>query len=240
MEKYITFLKAHERLILVLAAVGLGIFLANKSYDLVLKHDQVQAQIAHDQAVVAANKFNDDDKRNQALLAQLAQLQNSYNNLTSQVAASIQHRADDTKKEKQINDNSGPSELAAYIQKQIGTGAVTAVSGGVMFDLPAAHADADILADIKQYQGDAIDLKTQVDACKVLADKQADTITSLNTQIVDGKDALSTEQNSHAKDVKELKDTIRVEKRKSWVNGFKWGAVAGFVGGLFVPKVHVP
>ena len=60
--KYLAWFRAHERLVLVVVLVVFGAFLANKAYDYLLKHDQVQAQIAHDQAVQSANTANNSQK----------------------------------------------------------------------------------------------------------------------------------------------------------------------------------
>src|SRR5579885_1406667 len=131
------------------------------------------------------------------------------------------------------------AELDVRIRQLLGVGTITVqtqespLPDTLVFSLDAAHADADMLEDMQQLRGDVKDLNTELVSCKALTDKQADTITGLNAQILSGKEALTAEQKSHEKDVKELK----AEKRKSWLNGFKWGSIAGFVGGLFAHKL---
>jgi hypothetical protein len=235
LDKYLTWFKAHERLVLLLAVIAFGSFLTDKAYDYLLKHDQTQANVAHDQAVIAANKVNTDVAANQILLAQLAQLQNSYNGLSVQVAASMQQRATQSNNQKHTDDTAAPIELASRIQSVLGVGQIKVsapLGDGLVFDLAAAHATADRLEDLIQAQGDVKDLKGQVTSCNQLVGAQTTTIASLNTTIADGKVALTTEQKSHADDVKELK----ASKKKSWLNGFKWGVITGITGSLFVHK----
>jgi hypothetical protein len=233
--KYLALFKAHERLVLFLAMIAFGSFLTVKAYDYLLKHDQTQANVAHDQAVIAANKVSTDVAANQILLAQLAQLQNSYNGLSVQVAASMQQRATQSNNQKHTDDTAAPAELASRIQAVLGVGQIkisAPLGDGLVFDLAAAHATADRLEDLIQAQGDVKDLKGQVTSCNQLVGTQTTTIASLNTTIADGKVALTTEQKSHADDVK----TLKLEKKKSWLNGFKWGVITGVVGSLFVHK----
>jgi len=238
LEHWITWFKAHERLVLLLAAGFFGIYFYGKGLDFLVKHDKVQADIATQQAQIAAQKVSDDQQRNQQNLAQLAQLQNSFNSLSLQVAASMQQRAARTTEEKRTSDNASSAELAVIIQKRLGVGTIKVepssanVPDTLQYSLDAAHADADKLADLEQAQGDVKDLNTKLVACQNVTDKQADTITDLNNTIADSKTALGTEQKSHADDVKLLK----AEKKKAWLNGFKWGAITGFLGSLFVHK----
>lgn len=233
--KYLAWFKAHERLVLLLAAIAFGAFLTDKSYDYLVKHDQTQANIAHDTALIAANKVNDDTAANQALLAQLAQLQNSYDSLSLQVAASMQQRAAQSVTQKHADDTAAPTELASRIQTVLGVGQIKVsapLGDGLVFDLAASHAVADRLEDLVQSQGDVKDLKNQVTSCNQLVGTQTTTITSLNTTIADGKIALTAEQKSHADDVK----TLKTEKKRSWLNGFKWGVITGITGSLFIHK----
>jgi hypothetical protein len=236
MTKYLQWFIAHERLILVLALVVFGGFLANKAYDYLLKHDQVQAQIAHDQAVQAATAANNSQKTSDSLVQALSQVQTQIQATNQRIDQQMQQRATATQTQKHVDDQSDPAATAARTAKLIGAGNVSIASplgAGLVFDMAAAHANLDLLEDNLQAQADVKDLNQKLSGCQTLSAQQTTTITALNTTVADKNLALTSEQQSHAKDVKQLKD----ENRKSWLRGFKWGAITGFVGGLFVPKV---
>jgi hypothetical protein len=237
-EHYLTWFKAHERLVLFLVAGFFAIHFYGKGLDYLIKHDKAQTEIATQQAVVAATKVNQDDVTNKLLLVQLQTLQQQVAATNIRLDQSMRDRATATTTQKQKNDQSAPAELAARIQAVLGVGTIKVdttdanVDAQLIFSNDAAHTNADRLEDLLQAQGDIKDLNTRMDGCKAVTNKQEDTITGLNTQIADGKVALVKEQGSHAEDVK----TLKAEKKKAWLNGFKWGAITGFLGSLFVHK----
>lgn len=236
MTVYLQWFKSHERLILVLALVVFGGFLANKAYDYLLKHDQTQASIAYNNAVIASTAANNSQKVSDQLVATLNQLQAQIAATNQRIDQQMQQRETQTATQKKVDDQSDPATLAARTAKLIGAGNISVAAplgSGLVFDMAAAHANADILEDYQQAKGDIVDLNTKLTGCQTVSDKQLETIVGLNTTVADKNTALAAEQNSHQKDVKELKDA----NRKSWLRGFKWGAITGFVGGLFVPKV---
>ena len=141
----------------------------------------------------------------------------------------MQQRATATQTQKKVDDTSDPATLAARTAKLVGAGNISVAAplgSGLVFDMAAAHANADLLEDNVQAQADVKDLNTKLVGCKTITDKQADTIVALNTTVADKDVALAAEQNSHTKDVNQLK----LEKKKSWLNGFKWGVITGVVG----------
>src|SRR5258708_33243386 len=95
--------------------------------------------------------------------------------------------------QKQKNEQATQAKLAARIQAVLGVGTIkvdttpSAIEGQLIFSNDAAHADADRLEDGLQAKADVADLNTKLAGCKSVTDKQIDTITGLNTQIVDGK-----------------------------------------------------
>jgi hypothetical protein len=234
LESYITWFKAHERAVLLAGVLMFGGYGVNKAYDYLIKHDQVQAQIANQQAQAAATKVVTDDTTNKLLLVQLQTLQQQVQLQSQRIDQAMQQRAAATQTQKRTDDQSAPAELAVRIQKILGVGTikVDTQNSTIDYSLDAAHADADNLEDLQQSKLDVNDLKTQIVGCKTVTDKQADTITGLKNQVGDGTLALIAEQHSHADDVK----TLKAEKKKAWLNGFKWGAITGFLGSLFVHK----
>ena len=228
---WIAWFKAHERLVLLLAIGFFGVHFYGKGIDYLTKRDQTQAEVAKTVAQNAAQRATDDRQSNQQTAAQLAQLQNTFNSLSLQVAQSMQQRAARTAADKQSNDAAGSAELAAILGKSVGVGTIkvepstSALPDTLQFSLDAAHKVADDEADLTQVKGDVKDLDTKLVACQTVADKQADTIKGLNKTITDDATALKTEQTSHADDVK----TLNQEKRGAYLKGAKIGGVIAVI-----------
>lgn len=236
--KYLQWFESHERLILALALGFFIVYVSDKGFDYLIKHDQTQAQIATVQAKDAATKVSTDDTQNKLLLTQLAALQ-QQNNLTNQrIDQLMQQRAQQTKIQKQTDDNASSTALAARIQTLLAVGNIhvetqpAPLPDTLVYSLDAAHADADKLEDLNQATADLKDVNTKLVACNTLTDKQTDIITGLKLQVNDGGTALTKEQEAHAADVK----TLNAKAKRAWLRGFKWGAITGFVGGLIVHK----
>ena len=232
LEHYLTWFKAHERLVLFLAAGFFAVHFYGKGLDYLIKHDKVQAEIATQQATIAATKVTQDDVANKLLLAQLQTLQQQVAATNVRLDQAMRDRAAATVIQKQKNDNAAPAELAARIQAVLGVGTIKVdttdanVNQQLIFSNDAAHATADRLEDGLQAQADVKDLNTKLDGCKAVTIKQTDTITGLNTEIADGKIALVKEQESHTKDVK----LEKAKAKRAWLRGFKWGAVTAGIG----------
>ena len=233
--KYLAWFKSHERLVLLLAAGFFAVHFYGKGLDFLVKHDQTQAQIATQQALIAATKVSTDDTANKLLLSQLSTLQQQVAQSNQRIDQAISQRAAQTTNQKHVDDNMQSAELATRTQSLIGVGTIKVnapLGDELIFSLDAAHANLDKLEDLGQAQADLKDVNTKLVSCQSITVKQTDTINGLNGQITDGKTALTTEQNSHAKDVKKLE----LEKKRSWLSGFKWGVITGVVGTLFVHK----
>lgn len=230
---YVTWFKAHERLVLLLIVGFFGVHFYSKHLDFAVKHDQVQAQIANQQAATAAQKSTQDDTANKLLLTQLQTMQQQIVAQNQRIDQAMQQRAAQTAIQKKTDDQDQPAELAARIHQLLGVGTIqtenSPIGTTLVYSLDAAHADADSLEDLQQSKSDVKDLNTKLEACNQLTDKQNGTINSLNGQITDGKTALSTEQKAHADDVKTLKE----QNKRSFWHGVKVGveiivtAVAG-------------
>jgi hypothetical protein len=236
LDSYLTWFRAHERLIILLVLGFFAVHFYSRGIDYLTKHDQTQAQVAMVQAKAAATQVTQDASANTLLLNQLAQI-TQQNTITNQrIDTLMNQRAQQTLQQKRVDDNASSAELAVRIQSILGVGTIKVetqpapLPDNLSFSLDAAHADADKLEDLGQAQADVKDVSTKLIACNTLTAKQTDAITGLNKQIVDGGVALKTEQTSHKDDVALLKS----EKRKSWLNGFKWGAITGIIGGLFI------
>jgi hypothetical protein len=87
----------------------------------------------------------------------------------------------------------------------------------------AAHSTVSELEKIPDLTLTITQTNAELAGCNQVRTKQDETITGLNKQLTD-------EQAARKADVKEAKTA----QRKSWIKGFKWGFVGGFVSGLFV------
>ena len=238
LEHYITWFKAHERLVLLLAAGFFAVHFYGKGLDYLTKRDQVQRDIAVQQAQTAASKVATDDTTNKLVLAQLQVLQQQVAVTQTRLDQSMRDRATATTNQKHIDDQASSAELAARIQSVLGVGTIKVETQSanlpdqLVFSLDAAHADADSLEDLQKEKLDNDDLRQEIVSCQAVSTEQKKAIDGLNVQIADGKTALSTEQDAHVKDVK----LLNAQKKKAWLNGFKWGAITGFLGSLFVHK----
>jgi hypothetical protein len=60
-EHWVTWFKAHERLVLLLAIGFFGVHFYGKGIDYLIKRDQLHADIAKQQASIAAQKVSNDE-----------------------------------------------------------------------------------------------------------------------------------------------------------------------------------
>lgn len=249
-DHYLNLFKAHERLILLLAAGFFAVHFYSKGIDYLTQRDKTEAQIAASIAQTAAQKVNTDDKQNQLLIAQLNQLQQTVNQQKKTLDAAIAARAAATTTQKSIDASATLSGVAdrlkqilpsvadgINVQPGIGNSEGTGSAGYLRVEETAAHQIVGDEEDVLQLRGDIQDIRTELIGCQSVGAKQQDVITGLNTQIADGKIALQTEQISHTKDIKELKD----KNHNSWLKGFKWGVITGLIGGEAIRIViHKP
>ncbi|VVB52887.1 Uncharacterised protein [uncultured archaeon] len=229
---YIAWIKAHEKLLIIVLAAFLTFHFYGKVLDLWDKHDQRQTEIQKQVADTAAKKVEVDATANQQLLSQLADLKQQYALTQAQLQSVISQRTKDTNDQKKKNDASTSSEVATRIIQllRLQPQDVTAspIDGTLVFTPSAGHADVNAIEDGVKAQADVLDLNKQVAACTTVTKKQDETISGLQVQITD-------EKTSHTADVKLKNDEIaqlKVEKKKAWISGFKWGAIAGFIGGV--------
>ena len=207
---YVTWLKAHEKLALLVVAAFLAFHFYTKGLDAFIEHDKRVATAANTQS--------------QALQSQLAALQAQNAQLSARIDQAMQQRAVQTVVQKKQDDAMEPAVLAARIQTQLGVGTVKyettsiPVTGELVFSNDAAHQVARDEEDLGKLKLDVVDLNSKLTSCQVV-----------NTA---GDKALTAEKTAHQDDVKLLK----AEAHRSWIRGFKWGVITGFVGGLVIHK----
>ena len=218
LEQYLTWFKAHEKFLIIAGLCFVAVHFFNRGYDYLLKHDETQAQIAHDKVVA-------DDQRNQELQKQLAALQQRFDDLVTQTNQQIAERTRQTAQQKQKNDASAPSDVALRTEQLLNLpiGSVSVDSDkGVVFTTAAAHQNVNALEDLQQARQDLAAVQNELNGpngCTQVLDSQKKTIAGLQTELTD-------EKKSHSDDVA----TEKLKARKSWLRGFKWGVVVGITG----------
>jgi hypothetical protein len=210
---YIAWIKAHEKLLIIVLGAWLAFHFYGTALNAWEKHDERLATIAQQKVEVDATA-------NKQLSQDVADLKQQLSIVTAQAQASQRQRQIDTNAQKQKNNNATPSEVATRIIQilRIQPQEVTAspVDGTLIFTPSAAHADVNALEDGIKAQSDVVDLTNELSACTAVVNKDDLLVAGLNTQLVDEKD-------SHKKDV----DAEKVKTKKAWRNGFKWGYVGG-------------
>lgn len=227
---YIDWLKAHEKLLIVVLGAALAFSLYGKGLNAWIEHDKRQADIAAQkvQADAVANKALADNNKLIADDILVLKVQMQRQELLIQQA--MNKRADDTAKQKKTDDAMNASELAQRTQALLKVGHIepsSVQSGSLVFDDTAAHANVNALEDLQQAKADVIDLKSEVVSQKSLVAKQEEQVGGLQKEVTGLKVELADEKVSHKKDV----DLERAKAKRSWLRGFKVGVVAGAAGG---------
>lgn len=226
-QKYLKFIETHKPLLIV----ALSAFVLWHMYG-----DGLKAWVAHDQrqANIAAQKVQVDALNNAQLQEKLSDLQNQVNQTNADLKAAMAQRAIDVQKQKDADDKLAGQELAARLQALLNVTPQdvqwSPINGDVVFSLPAAHDVADVVDDKNKLTADVRDLQTQLAGETKVANDAQGVIVGLNIQLAD-------EKVSHEKDV-------NLEKAKAhgaWMRGFKWGTIAGVIGGEAVRIIfHKP
>lgn len=205
-----SWVKAHEKLLIIVGGGFLLWHIYGKGVDAWMQHDQRLATAANAQS--------------QVLQTQLAQAQQQNATLIAQINQAMKQRAAQTQQQKKADDNLDATQLAARVQLLLGVGKVTVeptsspLSNELVFDETASHKVADDEEDLTQLRADNTDLNTKLTSCQ-----------DLNTK---SDAALTAEKTAHQDDVKAL----NLKAKKSWLKGFKWGVITGVVGGLIIHK----
>lgn len=222
LDKYITWFKAHERLVIVLACLLVTVHFYSKGIDYFTRRDQLQAQ-------QASQKLAADTATNLALTSQLNDLKKQFADEVAQLQKQIQTRNQVTEKQKEQDASMTEVELAqrwaGLINVRTEEVQASPVQGTLQVSDNAAHVTVARLEDLPTCQANLIDTEKQ------LAD--ANTLNAKNEGvIVSDATVLASEKKLHEDDVK----TLKAANKGKWLNGFKWGVITGFLGSLFVHK----
>lgn len=216
MNTYITFLKAHEKLIGIVLLVLFAFWGFNKAITAYDGHLQRQ-----DEAAVLAeqNRLKLAQEQNQQIVTQLATLQQQVAQSNLQLAAQIASLHTQTVKQQQVDAKMTLPQLAVRQAQLVNVKPeeFTVTTNGITESPLAAISTVQQLETIPELQT-TIQSKDQViKNDEAVITKQQDVIASDKTVLV-------AEQSSHQADVKALKDSIAIEKKKSFWKGIKYGA----------------
>ena len=218
---YIAWLKSHEKILIVVLSAWLVWHVYGKGIDAWIEHDKRVSTIAAQQVKV-------DDTANQQLTQQVADLKQQLATLSAQAQAKQAERIVVVQQQKDKIQQAAPSELATSLSALLSVPQtdVTATQDGlIQLSQSAAKTDVNDLIDGNAAKEQLFDTQSELKACTAVTKKDDDLIAGLNTQLKD-------EKASHVADV----NLEKAKAKKAWRNGFKWGAVAGFVGGIITLK----
>ena len=231
-QKELSWLQKHERIVIVALVLVAGVFLGNK----LLNYESAQK----DAKVAALTLVVNQDKQNVANLAlQAAQAQATY-----------QTTLDAITKENQALASANAQELASLAQRQTAdralplpavasrieslvpgaVGGITATTAGVVMNDTASHSVLTTLEEVPVLQ-DELKNETQVAANNQSALDEANTVIVDKTAQIIGLNKSLTDQQAHEA------AAVAAEKlhtKKAWRSGFKWGFATGFAAGAFI------
>jgi len=211
---YITFIKAHEKLITIVLASFLLYRTGQGIENVLLRKNEQKAQQA---AAVVTN----DAATNKVLSDQLAQVKAQTQQQNDKLNQDIAAKLDQLKKQQAVNAQATQQQILdrwkLLVPMKPGAVQVNGVVDQITPDTATKTVQA--LEQIPVLQSDIQDLNQELVSDAVVIVKQSDLITGLNTQLVD-------EKKSHVADVNVLKQ----KSRTSWLHGFKWGVIVGAVG----------
>jgi hypothetical protein len=221
---YISFIKAHEKFLAMVLGAAILFYGFNKAitaYDGHLQR-QDQAQVLADQ-----NKLKAAQDQNTLIVGQLAAMQAQFTAANQQLSAQIAAEHQQTIKQQKIDANLTMPDLASRqaLLLNLPLKEFTALPTGLTMSPLAAVTTVQQLDTIPELKHTIAAKDEQIKNDEAVIQKQTDVIAS-------DKVVLAAEQKTHTDDVKQLKDTIAIEKKKSFWKGFKYGA--GVVGGAAV------
>lgn len=227
MDKYITWLKAHEKLIIICVSAFLVFHFYGSVLNTWTEHDKRQIAAQEQIALITQQKVQVDTQANAQLFQQLADLKLQYLSLSAQLQQTMQKRAQQTQEQKKKNESSTPSEIASRTIEILHVQPNDIIANGsdntLIFSAAASHVNVNALEDGVKAEADVIDLNKQLVSCTLVTAKQDETITGVRKE-------LSDEKVSHIADVtlEQGKTKLAVDEgKKQFRKGFKWGIVTG-------------
>ena len=237
-EKWIAFVKAHERLLIVLLVLAFGghAYSAFLNWDAARKDAQVAAltqTVAQDKATEANLAITASQAASDAKVAlDASRAANvSLTQALQQIKGNLAHQ-------QTVDDQSNLPTLAGRMVDLVPNSHISDVTvgnTGLTLDTVISHLTVSQLELVPALQGELKD-ETQIAAVDQMA---LTTATAATTACQADSSALKTTVADQDKKFSAEVADAKVREKKAFRKGFKWGAVAGFIGGLFV-HVAVP
>ena len=216
---YAAFIKAHHTLFIILALAAFGFFGYSKA---------ITAWDHHEQRLdsVAQQKVTADATANQQLLTQLAAQKANFD-ATLKANQALVTLLLSLLKARQVQDNALPlPDLGARWSTLLNlppAAIVATPDNKLTLTSDASHATVNALEQLPVLTNQLSLATANLAGCQQVTAQQDKVIAGLNTQLTDTNTARAADQKA-----------AKAAQKKAWLKGFKWGAIAGFVGGLFV------
>lgn len=209
---YITFIKAHEKLIIIVLAAFL-LYRTGQGVENSFLHrnDKPATTIA----------VTNDAASNKQLIDQLAQAKSDSAQQTAQLTQDMNQKIAALKQQQVADQQLSQQQILDRwkLLQPIKPDAVQTNGATDTLTPEAAQQTVQALEQIPVLTSEVTDLNQELVSNAVVISDQASLITGLNTQLVD-------EKKSHVADV----NTAKQAAKHSWWHGFKWGVITGAVG----------
>ena len=211
------FVKAHEKMAIIVLAAFLLFHFYSSAISAWVHHDDINAAKSNAVAKV-------DDTQNNAIQQQLAVMQAQINAQSKVINLAVAARTQQTQAQVKTDSTLPLMDLATRwsVVLSLPPADFTADANSITVNDTAAHATVAALEQVPTLTANDAALTTEVTSQNALLAKQTDAIQSCNVD-------LTAEKKAHTDDVKALK----AQNKKSWLRGFKFGVITGFIGGLF-------
>lgn len=222
-----SWLKVHERLLIVIIFSLVAVFSLDKSLGIVQQWDQHKANEAQQQLSIDAQKSKDDLDKAEQLLTVYQNTQAQSNALNQKLIQEQTLRDKQLDQQQQKDLNLSPDQLSLRWETLIGKSGVT-VTNGMYTVQPEVAVDTVqqleyvpiLRQDLSDEQTKSANLQKDVDAANNLVDQGKTAVNGLQLQIKDQTTACSTQ-------VAALKAGERKSKLKTFFIGFGIGFIAG-------------
>ena len=224
-QKELTWLQKHERIVIVALVLSAGVFLGNKwlNYDSAQKDARVAALTAQ----VAQDKVSVQNLALQAATAQ-ATYQTTLDAITKQNVAlegSIAQMSASLAQRQKVDSQLPLPELGKRLEALVpaAQGGVIATTNGLALNATASYGVVNALEQVPVLTAQLKD-ETQVAANNQSALTSANTVIVDKTNQITGLNKSLTDQQAHEVAAVAAE---KLKAKKAWRSGFKWGFAAG-------------
>ena len=224
-----SWLKVHERLLIVLFVIAFGVFLAQKYFDLsasIENHKFVQSQ-----SVLKAQQDKNTEaiKEAQSALADYKTALQQSKVQNTKLALAVTQR-DKQLTQTQTQDKTLPTDqLASKWQSMVGTSEVKSVDAGYQVSVAAGLATVEQLEQVPVLQQNLSDEQQKETNLQNTLDKSNDLITQGKTVVTGLQSQIVDQQKTCSIEVQTAKDNARKSRLKWFGAGFIIGYITGHV-----------